>query len=521
MRAHRLLFLALISASLVPFAEGLETATLFSGTVRSGDSVAVAGMNLTIRAIGATAIQGPPTIVVAVSGQQFFLDAGECEQLRGELERFAICYDGSTYGTEHHDVQRRYDLSVRAEQLVARVVAVQRVDRTELRVGEQTAVNTTLTNVGDWKATAVSSRDVLPAGLGILIETPSCWRDGSSVVWKGELLPRQSAVCRYRIEGRVALKHSLKTEVSYNNSVELVREISAKTAFRFIAFPLVMELRLPAIIDVGSRANATLLLNNTGKQQVHIAPLAVAVPEGLRVVRLSPGFTQAGGAIRKTIQVDPLAAELLMIELEAQQFGNHTLLAQARVVIAGEATQLERSALLRVEGARPVARYYLYESAGQRRLRLDVVNPSVKRTYHRIDVAVESGLPLGTIEESFAELAPGAAHRLFDIPVPLREAPSSILATIRSVSPAGQVLSDRFVYHMPAAVPPAVSVAGEPGAERVNVSMNVSPAADDVQFVEVPAVQQPRSRALVAVASLLAVILALIFIGRRLRSPGE
>jgi len=33
---------------------GAQVSTLFSGMVRSGDSVAVAGMNLTIRAIGAT-----------------------------------------------------------------------------------------------------------------------------------------------------------------------------------------------------------------------------------------------------------------------------------------------------------------------------------------------------------------------------------------------------------------------------------------------------------------------------------
>ena len=208
-----------------------------------------------------------------------------------------------------------------------------------------------------------------------------------------------------------------------------------------------------------------------------------------------------------------------MIEVEAQQFGNHTLRAEARAVLGEEGTLLERSALVRVEGARPVARYLLSGSAGQQRLRLDVVNPGARHTYRRVEVTVQSELPLGSVEELFAELVPGAAHRIFDIPVTPGRAASPVTATIRSVGPTGQSFADRFLYYLPAAVAAAPVVLPDEGHEAA--AANVSPAADDVRFVEVPAVQQPRSRALVAVASLLAVILALLFIGRRLQSHRE
>jgi len=245
-----------------------EEDLVFSGTVSSKETKEIEGKEFYF-----IVTENLASVSIDVSG--IIIKNGDCKT----KDDFRVCITNISFAYRNSTTwEYIYKALVKVYLVKSELEVTKSAAKTEILVGEETDAELKIENSGEAFAENVVLNEEYPVEF-LVSNAEGCFAVFNKITFKGQVAPKQTRICKYKLKGLSPVIYDSKAEGSYFNGVETKNLTAAKTitvSNYSLKASMIMDKKN---ITIGQDSNFLLTLENIDKNNdLKMTSLVLTVP---------------------------------------------------------------------------------------------------------------------------------------------------------------------------------------------------------------------------------------------------
>lgn len=411
-RGALLLFLALFSFILTQIAYSVYEESVYSGTVKDKEILKVSDRDFQFRIDSASS-----KVVVDIDSSGMIIENGECRI----KDNFDVCVKNISFShknlTTYLDV---YQADVEIYLIKSNVDVTHTIDKSSILIDEEATAEFSVENTADIVAKDFTATIHIPGSI-LVTGTDGCEKSFGSIVFKGNVHPKQIKKCTYKVKGVSGDEFELTADASYFDGVETVSTDSAPVSVKVYNHSLKISLELnKSKFDIDESYNLTINAENTNDQyELAVTTFNIKIPDGILIIKQPKDAVKNNQVLSWSGSLSPKEKKSFVAELWARRTGNYTISTEASYKISKFLISTEHKSAIEVSCDCPYISEELFPkeySPGQKILfRAFIINPDNSRPFNNLKLSYVTSIPeLQDFSTTYPKINPKESIKIFD-----------------------------------------------------------------------------------------------------------
>lgn len=380
----------------VVFASAEET--IYSGTVKSGETIEAKGYTFSVRVIANFGAY------IQYEGSSITVRQGECEwygNLRFCVGTPAYSYRNSTTWEDIYQVN--VNMVIRSGFDINKTV-----DKAKMIIGEKTNVRVRLLNDGAFDITNIDFRDAYPPELEVR-GVEGCFLSDNGVEWHGTLGPGAELKCSYDLLAVDGVEYVSQAEVIYYDGAQKQKTSSGKLKIRVQNHSLKVT---PSINITTPGINGTievgLTLENIYSGTISVSAFDITVPRSLAIIKSSGELSNKLQHLSWEGDMKHEEKKNFTFTLQPRMSGNFTLDMVESYKVENFGRNFKKQINLIVDCDCLQVQHKISRKDGKAHVLVQIYNPSTRNTFYNVGVGVSGSMSdFVSFTRSFPFVVPG------------------------------------------------------------------------------------------------------------------
>ena len=374
---------------LLPFIAA-EEETIYSGTVKSGDTIEEKGYSFSIK------VAANVGAYIKYNNRSTIVKQSQCEL----METLTFCVGTTSYShrnsTSWEDVyQIQLTVTEKKGILINRTF-----DKRKLLIDEKTNAYVKIINDGVTELQDVDYIDAYPPELEVG-KVEWCFVNNNAIEWHGTIGPGAQQVCTYTLLGIASVENRSEASATYFDGKQKQRITSERAILRVQNHSLKVS---PTITTTKPGINGTieisLIIENLYSGELKVTSFDIRIPDAFVLLKNGNELSSKGQGLFWEGQLEREEKKNLSFTLQTKKVGNFTLDITEQYTVSTFERNLKDSFIVSVECECPEIQYKFSERDGKPFLTVNLLNPSYEIIYKNI--LVTSSLAITPNHEQIA-----------------------------------------------------------------------------------------------------------------------
>jgi len=409
-RGTLLLFLALFSFILIQTTYPIYEESVYSGTVEDKETIEISDRNFQFRIDSASS-----KVVVDIDSSGLIIENGECRI----KDNFDVCIKNISFSyknlTTYLDV---YQAEVEIYRIKSNVDVTHTIDKSNILIDEEATAELSVENTADIVAKDFTATIPIPSSISI-IEADGCKKSFGSIVFEGDIHPKQIKKCIYKVKGVSGYEFELTADADYFNGVETVSADSAPVSVKVYNYSLKISSELNKSIEIDESFNLTINVENTNDQyELAVTTFSIKIPDNVLIIKQPKDAVRNSQVLSWSGSLSSKEKKSFVAELQARRTGNHTIATEASYKISKFLRHTEHKSMIEVSCDCPYISEELseaYEPGQKILLRAFLINPDNSKSFSNLKLNYVTSIPeLQDFSTTRTQINPGESVKIFD-----------------------------------------------------------------------------------------------------------
>src|SRR3989338_6853995 len=310
-RGVLILFSVVLSLILIPQALSIYEESVYSGTVKDGDSIEISGKDFEFRI---DSVSSKVLVDIDLSG--IIIETGECRI----KENFDICIKNISFSYKNLTTYKYiYQADVKIYQIKSSVDVTHMIDKSSILIDEEATAELSVENTADVVAKDFTATIPIPNSISVM-KTEGCKKSLDGIVFKEDIHPKQIKKCTYKIKGLYGDEFDLKANASYFDGIETVIADSDSIDVKVYNYSLKMSSELnKSRFGIGEKLNLTIYIKNRNDQyDLTISNLNIKIPDNILIIKTPKDAVKNNQMLSWSGSLRPNDEKSFVMELQAQ-----------------------------------------------------------------------------------------------------------------------------------------------------------------------------------------------------------
>ena len=410
-----LIFFLIFVIILLPTAYSIYEEEVYSGTIEDGDTLNISGSIFEFKIDPVS-----KKVYVGIDFSAIILANGQCKI----KDNWDICIGNINFSyrnyTTWYDV---YKAKVNVYQIKSDLDITNTIENSNLLIDEETIATLVLENNADVAAEDVIAVISIPYSI-LVTEVEGCKKTFDSIIFEGDVHPRQIRECTYKVKGLTGDDIELIANVTYFDGIEQKDTTSNTLDVKIYNYSLKISYEMnKSRFNIGENVNLTIKIKNTNDQyDIQIKTFTIKIPEGLLLIK-KPKDTSGTDRLRSwSGTLVPGENETFLIELQAIKTYNYSIPIEASYEISKFLRTTKKVSNIEVYCDCPYIHHQFSQqiTAPDQRvgLKASITNPSPLHNFRNVKIDYTTNIPnIQDHSTVHSKISPFESIRIFDSPI--------------------------------------------------------------------------------------------------------